>query len=56
MRRMVLIASVALLMSAATASVFAAGGKNRGEKGQGTVVQVQVRNSDQATPPPFPAR
>ena len=55
MKRMVLVISVVLLMSAATVSVFAAGGKNRGAKGQGAVTQVQVVNSEKATPPTFPA-
>ena len=57
MRKSLLIASAVLLVTALAApSVFAEGGKNRGAKGQGTVVQVQERNSDRGTPPVFPTR
>jgi hypothetical protein len=44
MRRVLLIACVVLFIAGATFSAFASGGKHRGKKGQGSVIQHQIRN------------
>jgi hypothetical protein len=49
-KRLVVLLFVALLGSAVAAPAFAGGDKNRGEKGDGAVVQEQIRNSDCGTP------
>ena len=49
MKRMIVtILAVGILLIATASPAFAAGGKVRGDNGQGAVVQVQVQN-----PPPF---
>jgi hypothetical protein len=53
---MILMASLVLLMSVTAVAVFGEGGKVRGAKGEGSVVQVQVRDSDECSPPAFPTR
>ena len=50
MKRSVWAVAILLLVFASVAPAFAGGGKNRGEKGQGDVVQEQIRNSDCGTP------
>ena len=45
MRKLVRLTSILLLILAVAGSAFAAGGKVRGDKGQGGVYQIQVRNS-----------
>ncbi|MFH2040549.1 MAG: hypothetical protein ABIJ65_14045 [Chloroflexota bacterium] len=46
--RMVIVSILVLTLLSVTTPVFAAGGKVRGEAGQGSVVQVQEMD-----PPPF---
>jgi hypothetical protein len=41
---------VTVLLVFAASAVFAGGDKNRGSKGQGEVVQRQIRNTDNGTP------
>ena len=49
MKKMALISMVIVaLLIATTSSVFAGGDQVRGEKGQGSVIQIQVQD-----PPPF---
>jgi len=48
MKKIVLILFILLITVAMTAS--AGGDKNRGDKGKGSVHQVQVRNSEEGTP------
>ena len=50
MKRLVCAVSIVLLVFVSVTPVFAAGGKNRGQKGEGSVVQEQIRNSDCGTP------
>ena len=49
MKRLVVTVLV-LLIAASLTSAFAGGDKNRGDKGQGAVVQEQIRNQDCGTP------
>jgi len=44
MKKALFVSCLVLLIGGVTVSAFASGDKNRGDKGQGTVVQHQVRN------------
>ena len=45
MKRAALIICIVLLIGGICVSAFASGGKHRGEKGKGHVVQHQIRNN-----------
>ena len=45
MKKMLLISCVVLFIVGVSFSVFASGGKHHGAKGQGCVVQHQIRNA-----------